>query len=273
VPAYVPGLHVTEVPGPVGGGGGAVPASAQGRRERGFLQGPQTRLAELRRAVRIFLEFVKGFRAFHFVGPCVTVFGSARFSPAHPAYALARRAGRSLANAGFTVVTGGGGGVMEAANRGAWDAGGRSLGCNIELPREQAPNLYLDRFVRFRYFFVRKVMLVKYSYAFLALPGGFGTLDEVFEAATLIQTSKIRGFPIVLVGAAYWGPLIDYLRTTMVAGGTLSAADVDRFFLTDDPEEAARHVREVAETRFGVRFGPSRRPRWWLLERGFRPRR
>lgn len=238
-----------------------------------FLRGPQTRRSELFRALRIFFEFLRGFRALHFLGPCVTVFGSARFPPSHPTYELARRLGRSLAQAGFAVMTGGGGGVMEAANRGAWDAGGRSIGCNIQLPLEQTPNLYLDRFVTFQHFFVRKVMLAKYSYAFLALPGGFGTLDEVFEAATLIQTGKMRRFPLVLLGTSYWGPLLDYLRRTMVAGGTLDAADVDRLLLTDSPEEAARHVRDVATGQFGVTYGPPRRPRWWLLERGFRPRR
>jgi uncharacterized protein (TIGR00730 family) len=241
--------------------------------EQRFLQGSQARGAELLRALRIFFEFLRGFRALHFVGPCVTVFGSARFAPDHAFYALARRVGRCLAEAGFTVVTGGGGGIMEAANRGAWDVGGRSIGCNIELPQEQVPNLYLDRFVTFRYFFVRKVMLVKYSYAFIALPGGFGTLDEVFEAVTLIQTGKIRGFPVVLVGPTYWRPLLDYLRRTMVPAGTIDAVDVDRLLVTDSPEEAASHVRDVAMGRFGVTYGPPRKPRWWLLERGFRPRR
>ena len=143
-----------------------------------FLRGPEPRGTELVRAIRIFTEFTRGFRAFHFVGPCVTVFGSARFDASHPSYAVAREIGGRLAKAGFTVITGGGPGIMEAANRGAREAGGLSIGCNIELPREQKPNEYLDRWVTFRYFFVRKVMLVKYSYAFIALPGGFGTLDE-----------------------------------------------------------------------------------------------
>ena len=162
---------------------------------RRFLQGPQPRRKELVRALRIMAEFIRGFRALHFVGPCVTVFGSARFKEDHPYYALGREVGRELARAGFTVMTGGGPGIMEAANRGAKEVGGRSVGCNIELPAEQKPNPYLDRWITFHHFFVRKVMLVKYSYAFVALPGGFGTLDEIFETATLVQTGKIRGVP------------------------------------------------------------------------------
>src|SRR5256885_9838988 len=164
-----------------------------------FLRGPQRRGFELSRAVQIFLEIVKGFRALPFVGPCVTGFGAARFREDQPHYQLAREVGRRLAQAGFTVMTGGGPGIMEAANRGAKDAGGYSVGCNIELPQEQKPNAYLDRWVTFRHFFVRKLMLVKYSYAFIALPGGFGTLDEIFETAVLIQTHKIQQFPLALM--------------------------------------------------------------------------
>src|SRR5579884_2407099 len=164
------------------------------RREIKFLSGPQPRGFELRLAVEIFFEFLRGFRALHFVGPCVTVFGSARFNEGHPYYALAREAGSLLAQSGFTVMTGGGPGIMEAANRGAKDAGGFSIGCNIELSHEQKPNPYLDRWITFRHFYVRKLMLVKYSYAFIVMPGGFGTLDEVFETATLIQTQKILNF-------------------------------------------------------------------------------
>src|SRR5262245_60515207 len=168
-----------------------------------FLQGPQPRGFELARAARIFVEFIRGFRALHFVGPCVTVFGSARFPEDHRYYQLARDVGARLAHAGFTVMTGGGPGIMEAANRGAREAGGRSIGCNIELPHEQRPNAYVDRWITFRHFFVRKVMLVKYSYAFVALPGGFGTLDEIFETVTLVQTGKIQEFPLVLIGTDF----------------------------------------------------------------------
>ncbi len=170
--------------------------------ETRFLSGPQRHEVELLRALGIFFEFMRGFRKFQFLGPCVTVFGSARFAEDHPYYELAREVGRRLAEAGFTVITGGGPGVMEAANRGAKEAGGISIGCNISLPREQAHNPYLDAVVTFRYFFVRKVMLVKYSYAFVVLPGGFGTLDEAFETAILIQTEKIDSFPIVMLGSS-----------------------------------------------------------------------
>ena len=181
------------------------PSSTPDSDERLLLQGPHARRHELRQAVRIFSECIRGFRALHFVGPCVTVFGSARFDAAHPYYALGEEVGAKLAEIGVTVMTGGGPGLMEAANRGARRAGGRSIGCNIQLPKEQQPNPYLDRMVEFRYFFVRKLMLLKYSYAFVALPGGFGTLDEIFETLVLIQTGKIKRFPLVLLGVGVLG--------------------------------------------------------------------
>jgi uncharacterized protein (TIGR00730 family) len=232
-----------------------------------FLEGPQPRLFELTRAFRIFAECVRGFRTLHFVGPCVTVFGSARFAEDHPWYRLGRAVGGELAKVGFTVMTGGGPGIMEAANRGAKDVGGRSVGCNIKLPMEQAPNPYLDSCVEFRYFFVRKVMLVKYSYGFVVLPGGFGTMDELFETLTLIQTDKIRNFPMVLMGRSYWEPLIGFIRDRMLSAGTISAGDLDRFLVTDDPVEAAAHVHTVGMTRFGLGYGPKIRRRWFLFER------
>ncbi len=247
-------------PGPDTWGHGAPPEI------RRFLQGPQPRRNELVRAVRIFCEFIRGFRALHFVGPCVTVFGSARFKEDHPYYALGRQVGRELAQAGFTVMTGGGPGIMEAANRGAKDVGGRSVGCNIELPEEQKPNPYLDRWITFRHFFVRKVMLVKYSYAFIALPGGFGTLDEIFETATLVQTGKIEDFPIVLVVKEFWQPLIEFLRARPLASATIAASDLERFVVTDSPEEAARSVAETAMGRFGLHYAPPAKPRWYLGE-------
>src|SRR6186997_2264438 len=200
-----------------------------------FLEGPQKRSIELVRAVKIFCEFMRGFRALHFVGPCVTVFGSARFTERHPYYIIARECGVELAKAGFTVMTGGGHGIMEAANRGAKDIGGRSIGCNIELPKEQKPNPYLDQWITFRHFFVRKVMLVKYSYAFIALPGGFGTLDEMFEIATLVQTGKVREFPIVLMGRDFWGPLTAFVRNRLLVEGTIDPGDEQRLQLTDSP--------------------------------------
>jgi uncharacterized protein (TIGR00730 family) len=234
--------------------------------DRRFLAGPQPRLRELVWALRIFAELIRGFRALHFVGPCVTVFGSARFPEQHTYYEMARRVGAQLARDGFTVMTGGGPGIMEAANRGAKEAGGRSIGCNIELPQEQKPNTYLDRWVTFRHFFVRKVMLVKYSYAFIAMPGGFGTLDEVTEAATLVQTHKIAGFPIVLMGVEFWKPLLDFMRGTLVKDGTIDPGDVDEFFVTDSPEDAAAHVRNIGLQRFGLTYGPRMKRRWFLGE-------
>jgi len=231
-----------------------------------FLQGPQTRTFELGRAIGIFCEFMRGFRALHFVGPCVTVFGSARFKADHPYYDLGRELGARLARAGFTVMTGGGPGIMEAANRGAREAGGRSVGCNIELPQEQQPNPYLDRWITFRHFYVRKVMLVKYSYAFIALPGGFGTLDEMFEIATLVQTGKVREFPIVLMGRDFWSPLIAFVRNRLLVEGTIDPDDEQRLRLTDSPEEAVEWVTSVAMRRFGLTYGPQVRRRWYLGE-------
>ena len=241
---------------------------SEAKHEGQFLSGPQSRGFELWFAVKVFFEMVRGFRALHFIGPCVTVFGSARFKEDHRYYQLARDVGARLAENGFTVMTGGGPGCMEAANRGAKDAGGRSVGCNIELPKEQSVNPYLDVMVNFRHFFVRKVMLVKYSYAFIAMPGGFGTYDEVFEAATLIQTGKIKHFPIVLVGSEYWRPLIDVMRNTLLAEATIDPADLDILYITDSPEEAASHVREVAIEQFGLKYAAAQkaRRRWWLFE-------
>ncbi|GBD23957.1 Cytokinin riboside 5'-monophosphate phosphoribohydrolase [bacterium HR29] len=236
-----------------------------GREERRFLSGPQPRGSELARALRIFAEFMKGFRALHFVGPCVTIFGSARFTPENPYYQAARETGRLLAEAGFTVMTGGGPGIMEAANRGAKEAGGLSVGCLIDLPNEY-PNPYLDKLVTFRYFFVRKVMLVKYSYAFIVFPGGLGTLDEVFETATLIQTGKIENFPVVLFGREFWRPLIDFMRDTLLREGTIDPADLASLAITDSPQEAVDLVRDTAIRRFGLSYGPRARPRWFFGE-------
>jgi len=235
--------------------------------EHAFLEGPRNRPLELMWVLRVAGDFIRCFRQLHFVGPCVTVFGSARYSEGHPAYALTRRMGVALAQVGFTVMTGGGPGLMEAANRGAKEAGGVSVGCNITLPVEQKPNRYLDRWVETRSFFVRKVVLAKYSYGFVAAPGGLGTLDELFEVAVLAQTGKMPDFPMVLLGVEYWQPLVDYLRNRLVPARTIDAADVDRFRLTDNPEEAAQYVREVALQRFGLSPRRTMRRRWWLLER------
>jgi uncharacterized protein (TIGR00730 family) len=219
--------------------------------EQFFLEGPQARRWEFCMLLRILREFMTGFRALHFVGPCVTVFGSARFTSEHPYYALARQVGAGLAELGFTTLTGGGPGIMEAANRGAREAGGRSVGCNIVLPREQVPNPYVDRMVTFRYFFVRKVMLVKYSYAFVVLPGGFGTMDELFEALTLIQTGKIHNFPVLLMGSDYWQPLLSFLHR-MVDANTISATNLDLLFVTDSVEEAITCIQDHTIERFGL---------------------
>ena len=242
------------------------PVEAPLAEERKFLRGPQGRAFDLKRAVRIFFEFMKGFRALHFVGPCVTVFGSARFPQDHPHCRLARAVGARLAEAGFTVMTGGGPGVMEAACRGAKEAGGYTVGCNILLPEEQKPNPYLDRVLTFHHFYVRKVMLVKYSYAFVALPGGFGTLDEMFEIATLVQTGKIRRFPLILAGSEYWKPLTGLVED-LAAAGAVDRADVDRFQVTDSPEEVAAIAKAAAVDRFGLTYGPRPKPRWYLGER------
>jgi uncharacterized protein (TIGR00730 family) len=243
------------------------PASTSDTTEEKFLRGPSTRRHELRQAVRIFAECVRGFRALHFVGPCVTVFGSARFDPSHPYYALGQEIGAELARLGVTVMTGGGPGLMEAANRGARSAGGRSVGANIMLPKEQLPNPYLDRMVEFKYFFVRKLMLLKYSYAFVALPGGIGTLDEIFETLVLIQTGKVRAFPVILLGAEFWTPLIDLLRERLLAAGTIDRADVGLLTLMNSPSEVAAHIREIMTRDFGFTYGPRLNPRWYLGER------
>ncbi len=260
-----------------------------------FLEGPRTRRFEFFRVVRIAGEFIKGFRRLHFVGPCVTVFGSARFDEDHRYYKLARETSHRIAELGFTIMTGGGPGIMEAANRGAIDAAreagfewtgpqnrlsrrdpdrhiGRSIGCNIVLPHEQQPNPYLDTFIEFRYFFVRKVMLVKYSYAFVVLPGGFGTMDEVFEALTLVQTGKIKDFPIILMGTEYWTPLLDFMRTRLLDEGAISEGDLDLLIVTDSPEEAVHHIAHCAVRKFGFRWGlPRPRPHALLGEEKLEP--
>lgn len=211
--------------------------------EKKFLRGKLARHEELESAVRFFLEFLRGFESLDFEGPCVTVFGSARFSEGHPHYELARALGRRLAESGYVVMTGGGPGIMEAANRGAKEGGGLSLGCNIKLPMEQKPNPYLDDFVELEYFFIRKVILVKYSCAFAVLPGGFGTLDEAFEVLTLIQTGKLENFPVVSMGGDFWGHLRTFLENSLVAEATIDLEDLDLIHGTDDVEEALRIIQ------------------------------
>lgn len=210
--------------------------------EHDLLKGPRLRRQELWTAMKIFGEFIRGFRQLHFIGPCVTVFGSARFQEDHRYYKLAQETGAALARAGYGVMTGGGPGIMEAANRGAREAGGLSLGCNIELPMEQFPNPYLDRFVDFNYFFVRKVMLVKYSKAFVVMPGGFGTMDEVFETLVLIQTKKIERFPIIIMGNDFWQHMQTFIDNALIAHETIDAIDMNLLQFTDDPREAVEMI-------------------------------
>ncbi len=235
-----------------------------------LLEGPQSRRKELLLVLRAGRDLLRGIRALHFVGPCVTVFGSARFGEDHRYYAMAREVGSALAGLGFTVMTGGGPGVMEGANRGAHEAGGRSVACNIELPFEQAPNPYLDRSVTCRYFFVRKVLLMKYSYGFVVLPGGFGTLDELAEALTLIQTKKVKQFPVVLMGADYWAPFLALTRS-MVEAGTVSPHDLDLMLVTDSVAEAMAHLEHHAVKGFGLTRRRQPRPSRLLGERALTP--
>jgi uncharacterized protein (TIGR00730 family) len=219
--------------------------------EKKFLQGRQKRPEELESAVRYFLEFLKGFESLDVTGPAVTVFGSARFDEENRYYRLAREMGRHLAQAGYAVITGGGPGIMEAANRGAKEAGGLSIGCNITLAKEQMPNSYLDDFVQFDHFFVRKVMLVKYSTAFVVLPGGFGTLDEVFETLTLIQTHTIEEFPVILMGSDYWCRMGEFIEESLLGNKTIEPADVHLVHITDSPEEAIRIIADVTNPQTG----------------------
>lgn len=219
--------------------------------DRLLLSGPRLRRKELGTLFRVMREMLGAFRRLHFVGPCVTVFGSARVREGDTDYELARNVGSAMSRLGLSVITGGGPGIMEAANRGAQESGGQSIGCNIELPHEQKPNDYLDISINFRYFFVRKLMMVKYSYAFIVMPGGFGTVDELFEALTLIQTAKISDFPVVLMGCEYWEPLHRQLDA-MVESGLIDAGDLDLLCITDEVDEAVRHIEDCAIAKFSL---------------------
>jgi uncharacterized protein (TIGR00730 family) len=212
------------------------------------------------RALRVLGELIRGFRHLHFVGPCVTFFGSARFPADHRYYDLTRRAASLVGQQGWTIMTGGGPGLMEAANRGAKDVSARSIACNIQLPHEQAPNPHLDAMIEFRYFFVRKLMLVKYSYAFVVMPGGYGTMDELYEILTLIQTGKVQDFPVILMGKDYWAPMLTFLRS-MLEARAIDPADLERLVVTDSPEEVAALVGACARRQFGQATPPApRRP-------------
>ena len=258
-----PKIQVVGTPNP---SGSALTASPE-RADEIFLEGPRSRFDEFITVLRVMRDFLRGFRVLHFVGPCVTVFGSARVRKGSPHYELARKMGAAIARLGFTVMTGGGPGIMEAANRGAKEVGGRSVGCSIQLPVEQKPNAYLDRCVTMHYFFVRKALLVKYSYAFVAMPGGAGTLDELFEALTLIQTGKIKNFPIVIMGTAYWKELIDFINK-MAEFGMINQTDVSLVYATDSVEKAIEHIRKNAIEPFGLKLATRvRRHLPWLGER------
>lgn len=232
-------------------------------KEHVYLEGPKSRSYELSFAWRVFRQFIKGFRTLHFVGPCITVFGSARFKEDHPYYEKAREFGKRIAALGFTTMTGGGPGVMEAANRGAFENSGISVGCNIRLPFEQQPNKFVSKSITFEHFFVRKVLLVKYSYAFIIMPGGFGTMDEFFETLTLVQTKSISQFPIVLFGKDYYSSLWNYAEY-MAQQGTISREDMKLVLLTDDIDEAMQHIQTYISQNYHVR---PRRRLWWLFEK------
>lgn len=220
--------------------------------DRTLLSGPTSRFRNLLTLLRVGKDLLKAFRALHFAGPCVTIFGSARTRPGTRYYELARRMGQECAKLGFTVMTGGGPGIMQAGNQGAFEIGGRSIGVNIELPMEQELNPYVQQSVTMRYFFTRKVVLVKYSYAFIVMPGGAGTMDEMFETMTLIQTGKLKGFPIVLMGKDYWQPLVDFVYR-MADEGMISPDDPELIFFTDDVEDAVAHLQRHAVRQFGLR--------------------
>jgi uncharacterized protein (TIGR00730 family) len=232
-------------------------------KEQVFLDGPKSRGYELAFAFRIFRQFIKGFRMLHFVGPCVTVFGSARFKEDHPYYIAARNLGKKIAELGLTTMTGGGPGIMEAANRGAFENNGMSVGCNIQLPFEQKPNPYVQKSITFEHFFIRKVMLVKYSYAFIIMPGGFGTMDEFFETLTLVQTKTMGQFPIVLFGTAYHQPVLKMIEA-MAQQGTIAKEDLSLVLVTDDENEAIAHIRTYISSNYKIK---PRKRLWWLFEK------
>jgi len=240
------------------------------KKEIQFLEGPQSRWKEFKYIVSVLFEFIKGFRALHFVGPCVTVFGSARFKEDHEYYKTTRTLAAEIAQLGFTIMTGGGPGLMEAANRGAKDIGGRSVGCNIVLPVEQSPNQYLDEWVNMKYFFIRKTLLIKYSYAFVVMPGGFGTLDEFYEAVTLVQTKKISMFPIIIFDRSFYKEILDH-NERMLKAGTISKSDEHLFIVTDSIKEAVDYIKEKSIKAFRLQYRKAPKPFWGFLEKEIKP--
>ncbi len=232
-------------------------------KESVYLEGPKSRSYEFIFSIKLWMQFIKGFRTLHFIGPCITVFGSARFKEDHIYYQKAREFGKRIAEVGFTTMTGGGPGIMEAANRGAFENGGMSVGCNIKLPFEQKVNIYVNKSITFDYFFVRKALLIKYSYAFICMPGGFGTMDEFFETLTLIQTKSITQFPVILFGKDYYKELSD-LMADMVKAQTINPEDLQLVLITDSVDEAMHHIRTYIMGNYKIK---ERKKLWWLLER------
>lgn len=234
--------------------------------EKKFLDGPRSRWKELKYAFSVFHQFIIGLRKLHFIGPCVTVFGSARFKEDHPYYKLTRQVSAEISNLGFAIMTGGGPGIMEAANRGAKDANGLSIGCNIVLPNEQSHNAYLDNYVTLDYFFVRKELLRKYSFAFIVMPGGFGTLDEFFEALTLVQTHKTQKFPIVIMGIDFHKSLLDHIKR-MAQEQTIKEEDLQLILFTDSVEEAVSHIQKHSIDAFNLKLKRAKKTIWILGEK------
>lgn len=234
--------------------------------EKKFLDGPRSRWKELKYAFSVFHQLIIGLRKLHFIGPCVTIFGSARFKEDHQYYKLTREVSQEIAKLGFAIMTGGGPGIMEAANRGAKDVGGLSIGCNIVLPQEQNHNSYLDNFVTLDYFFVRKELLRKYSFAFIVMPGGFGTLDEFFEALTLVQTHKTEKFPIVIMGVDFHQNLLEHIQR-MVTEQTINEDDLKLILFTDSVEEAVNHIQKYSIDAFNLKLKKAKKAMWILGEK------
>ena len=230
-----------------------------------YLDGPNGRGRELRFSIKVMFQLLKGFRKLHFIGPCITVFGSARFPSTNQYYIKAKELAKVLSEMGFTIMTGGGPGIMEAANRGAFENGGRSVGCTIKLPSEQKHNPYMDTWIDFDFFFVRKVLLLKYSYAFIVMPGGFGTLDELFETVTLIQTAILHNFPIVVMGKDYYNDIINLIKV-MESNEAISPKDNELILFTDDKNEAIDHIKKYIQAHYEV-HSKTRKPLLFLGER------
>ena len=229
-----------------------------------FFRGPLSRFKELMFTFRVQINFIRAFRKLHFLGPCVTIFGSARFTPESEHYKNAEKIGAEISKLGFTIMTGGGPGIMEAANKGAFENDGYSVGCNIVLPREQKPNPYLHKWIDIPYFFVRKVVLIKYSYAFVVMPGGVGTLDELFEALTLIQTKVIKNFPIIIFDSDYHKELCHHIKI-MLENECISPEDMKLLFVTDSIHDLITHLETHAIKKFGL-VNKQYKPKWWFLE-------